>query len=49
MPGTSVNQPAPPLPANVHTSAAPNCSQPSNRPGATPDPNANQNRGCPAR
>jgi membrane peptidoglycan carboxypeptidase len=49
MPGTSVNQPAPPLPPNVHTSAAPNCTPPSTKPGATPDPNANQNqnRACP--
>ncbi len=46
MPGTSAGQPAPPLPGNVHTSAAPSCPTPSNKPGATPDPNA-QNRNCP--
>jgi hypothetical protein len=39
MPGTSVNQPAPPLPSNARSSAAP-C--PTTNPQKPQDPNANK-------
>jgi penicillin-binding protein 1A len=44
LPGTSANQPAPPLPPNAHSSAAPACS--TQNPPKPQDPNANKN--CPA-
>jgi membrane peptidoglycan carboxypeptidase len=45
MPGTSANQPAPPLPAGAHSSSAACSSQ--NPPKPAQDPNANKS--CPAR